>query len=251
MSGWTPLAATPSKTCVCRSMSPGVTVLPGTSMTRRASDFAMFAATRAIFPSSTATSSAPRSSCAGSMTVPPFRSKSYMVSVPPRSESERDPADEVMGIEIGPEVQPALVSQLEVRKEGVAVLREQREVTEDLERHAAADEPSQDERGLIRVDGDGPRRPDADIGLDPSLGQIGAREQRPAQHELRREAGAGKVERGKVNLSSARSRNRVVEDFSRDVDRRVDGLRGNGKLEIEPVETEPQPGRELEPVTKS
>ena len=30
ISGWTPLAATPSKTCVWRSISPAVTVLPGT-----------------------------------------------------------------------------------------------------------------------------------------------------------------------------------------------------------------------------
>src|SRR5262249_5099567 len=150
---------------------------------RRASDFGMFAATRAIFPSSTATSRAPRSSCPGSITVPPFRSKSYMVSVPPRSESERDPAYKVMGIEVGREVQPALVPQLEVRKEGVAILSEQREVTEELEGDATAHEPAQDEGRLVRVDGNGPRWPDADVGLDPPLGQIGAREQRPAQHE--------------------------------------------------------------------
>src|SRR5215510_14540934 len=185
MSGCTPLAATPSKTCACRSMSPGITVLPGTSMTRRASDFGMFAATRAIFPSSTATSSAPRRSCAGSMTLPPFKSKSYMMSLLRRSEPDRDAADHVVGVQVGLEVQPALVSQLEVRKEGIAVLREQREVAEDLEGHAAADEPAQDERRLVRVDGDGPRGSDANIGLDPPLGQIVAREQRPSQHELR------------------------------------------------------------------
>src|SRR5215831_20495452 len=170
MSGCTPLAATPSKTCVCRSMSPGVTVLLGISMTRRASDFGMFAATRAIFPSSTAMSSTPRRSCPGSMTLPPFKSKSYMVSLLRRSEPDRDAADHVVGVEIGLEVQPALIPQLEVRKEGIAVLGEQREVAEELEGEAAADEPAQDERRLVRVDGDGPRRTEADVGLEPPLG---------------------------------------------------------------------------------
>src|SRR5215467_12451826 len=223
MSGWTPLAATPSKTCVCRSMSPGVTVLPGTSTTRRASDFGIFAATRAIFPSSTATSSAPRRSCAGSMTVPPFRSKSYMDESPSRSEADRNAAGHVMGIEVRPEVQAALVPQLEVRKEGVAILREQGEVTEELKGDAAAHQPAQDEGGLVRIDGDGPRGANADVGLNSPLGQIAAGEQRPAQHELRREAGAGKLERGKPNLSRARGRYRVAEDRPRDVDRGVDG----------------------------
>src|SRR5262244_1890433 len=144
MSGCTPLAATTSKTCVCRSMRPGVTVLPGMSMTRRASDFGMFAATRAIFPSSTATSSTPRRSCPGSMTLPPFKSKSYMVSLLRRSEPDRDAADHVVGVEVGLEVEPALVPQREVRKEGVAVLGEQRELAEELEGDAAADEPAQD-----------------------------------------------------------------------------------------------------------
>src|SRR5262249_50524681 len=41
----------------------------------------MFAATRAIFPFSTATSSAPRTFCAGSITLPPFSSRSYMASL--------------------------------------------------------------------------------------------------------------------------------------------------------------------------
>src|SRR2546426_534646 len=83
MSGWTPLAATPSKTWVWRSMSPGVTVLPGTWMTRRASDAGMFAVTAAIFPSWTATSRALLRSCAGSMTTPPFSTRSYMGEPPP------------------------------------------------------------------------------------------------------------------------------------------------------------------------
>src|SRR5215470_17177305 len=196
MSGWTPLAATPSNTCVCRSMSPGVTVLPGMSTTRRASAVGMFAATFAILPFSTAMSSAPRRSCDGSMTFPPFRSKSYMDESPSPLESDRDPADHVVGVEVGPEVQPALVPQLEVRKEGIPVLREQREVAEDLEGDAAANEPAQDESRLVRVDGDGPRGAEADIGLKPPLGQIGARQQRPSQHELRREARARQLERG-------------------------------------------------------
>src|SRR5215475_13680527 len=250
MSGCTPLAATPSKTCVCRSMRPGVTVLPGMSMTRRASDFGMFAATRAIFPSSTATSSTPRRSCPGSMTLPPFKSKSYMVGLLRRSEPDRDAPDHVVGVEVGLEVQPALVPQLEVRKEGVAVLGEQREVAEELEGDAAADEPAQDERRLVRVDGDGPRRTEADVGLEPALGHLVARHQRPAQHELRREARARQMERGKVDLSRIRVRDRMVEDLSRDVDGRVDVLRRHRKREIEPVEAEPQPGRELEPVAE-
>src|SRR5215470_9071338 len=118
-----------------------------------------------------------------------------------RSESDRDAADHVMGVEVGGEVQPALVPQLEVRKERVAILREQREVTEEQEGDAAANEPAQDERRLVRVDGDGPRGPDADVGLQPPLGQIVAREQRPAQHELRREASARQIERREPNLS--------------------------------------------------
>src|SRR5216117_780163 len=50
-------------------------------MTRRASEAGMFAATRAIFPFSTATSSAPRRFCAGSITLPPFSTRSYMASL--------------------------------------------------------------------------------------------------------------------------------------------------------------------------
>src|SRR5947208_1337727 len=52
-------------------------------MTRRASDAGMFAATAAIFPSCTATSSALLRSCAGSMTTPPFSTRSYMGEPPP------------------------------------------------------------------------------------------------------------------------------------------------------------------------
>ena len=85
MSGWTPLAATPSNTWVWRSMSPAVTVLPGTWMTRRASDAGMLAATLAILPSCTATSSVPRTFCAGSITVPLFSSRSYMKAPPVRA----------------------------------------------------------------------------------------------------------------------------------------------------------------------
>src|SRR3989442_14974216 len=54
-------------------------------MTRRASDAGMFAATPAIFPFSTATSNVPRTFCAGSITVPPFSSRSYMREPPPVS----------------------------------------------------------------------------------------------------------------------------------------------------------------------
>src|SRR6266850_6500991 len=50
-------------------------------MTRRASAAGMFAATRAIFPFSTATSSAPRRFCDGSITLPPFSTRSYMASL--------------------------------------------------------------------------------------------------------------------------------------------------------------------------
>src|SRR2546427_13210444 len=50
-------------------------------MTRRASAAGMFAAPRAIFPFSTATSSAPRRFCAGSITLPPFSTRSYMGSL--------------------------------------------------------------------------------------------------------------------------------------------------------------------------
>ena len=58
-SAFTPLPLTPSYTWVCRSMSPGVTIFPATSITRVASSAGMFDATRAIFPSSTATSLRP------------------------------------------------------------------------------------------------------------------------------------------------------------------------------------------------
>src|SRR5207253_11084275 len=51
--------------------------------TRRASGARMVAATAATFPACTATSSATRRSCAGSMTTPPFSTRSYMGEPPP------------------------------------------------------------------------------------------------------------------------------------------------------------------------
>lgn len=65
-----------------------------------------------------------------------------------RSESDRDPADHVVGVEVGPEVQPTLVPQLEVWKERIPVLREEREVLEELKGDAPANEAAEDERAL-------------------------------------------------------------------------------------------------------
>src|SRR5258706_1570724 len=75
---------TPSKTCAWRSISPGVTSLPPTSMTRAASAAGMAGAMRAIFPSSTAISWMPSSALDGSTTRPPLSTRSNMT--PPLAE---------------------------------------------------------------------------------------------------------------------------------------------------------------------
>ena len=77
-SGLTPVRLIDSNTWACRSMSPGVTSLPATSMTRAASPGAMADASRAIVPCSTATSITPSSPLAASTTLPPLRIRSYM-----------------------------------------------------------------------------------------------------------------------------------------------------------------------------
>jgi len=77
-SGWTPLRLTPSKTCACRSMRPGVTIFPPTSMVCVASADGMSLAMRAITPSRTAMSQGPSSPVDGSTTVPPLSKRSCM-----------------------------------------------------------------------------------------------------------------------------------------------------------------------------
>src|SRR4029450_1594739 len=84
-SGFTPVRFTPSNTCAWRSMRPGVTSLPPTSMTRAASLSGMPAAIGAILPSCTATPCTPPSRAAGSRTRPPFSTRSNMA--PPGSGS--------------------------------------------------------------------------------------------------------------------------------------------------------------------
>ncbi len=56
LSGWTPKRVKPSKTWAWRSIRPGVTTVPGTSMTRRASSGGIAGAMLAIAPCSIATS---------------------------------------------------------------------------------------------------------------------------------------------------------------------------------------------------
>src|SRR4051812_13718522 len=58
-------------------MSPGVTYSPDTSIVFAALDAAMFVPTSAILPSLTATSRRPLILFLGSITWPPFRTKSY------------------------------------------------------------------------------------------------------------------------------------------------------------------------------
>ena len=77
-SGLTPVRLTPSKTCACRSIRPGATILPRTLIVRVASVAGMFGAMRAITPACTATSRMPSTFDAGSTTVPPWSSRSYM-----------------------------------------------------------------------------------------------------------------------------------------------------------------------------
>src|ERR1700683_3966777 len=92
-------------------MRPGVTMVPGTSMTRRASSRGISGATRAILPPSTARSSAPLRFCDASITVPPLRIKSYITG--PRSSLTRfesiaqcpiDSIGERPAIEIGAQI---------------------------------------------------------------------------------------------------------------------------------------------------
>src|ERR1043166_8017513 len=59
-------------------MRPGETILPFTLIVRAASVAGMLWAMRAIAPFSTATSRMPSSPFAGSITVPPWSSRSYM-----------------------------------------------------------------------------------------------------------------------------------------------------------------------------
>src|SRR5262245_31047350 len=94
-----------------------------------------------------------------------------------RSEPDRNPADDVVSVDVGLEMQAVAVRQLEVRKPGVAVLREQREMTEQLERDAAACEAAEDEGELVPVDADRPRGAEADVGLQPPFGHFVTREQ--------------------------------------------------------------------------
>jgi hypothetical protein len=70
-SGSTPVRLTPSKTCACRSIRPGVTIFPATAIVRVASAPGMSGAMRAITPFWTAMSDIPSSPVDGSTTVPP------------------------------------------------------------------------------------------------------------------------------------------------------------------------------------
>src|SRR5215831_12646147 len=79
-SGWTPVRLKPSKTCACRSIRPGATILPATSIVRVASALGMSAAMREISPPHTATSMTPSSPVEGSTTVPPLSKRSCIGS---------------------------------------------------------------------------------------------------------------------------------------------------------------------------
>src|SRR5581483_7354217 len=68
------------KTCTWMSMSPGVTYRPEMSMLFLAPPEDRFAATAAIFPPRMPTSRTPSTPFRGSMTCPPFRTRSYGAS---------------------------------------------------------------------------------------------------------------------------------------------------------------------------
>src|ERR1700675_4734955 len=77
-SGWTPVRLQPSKTCAWRSIRPGATILPATSIVRVASALPISRAMWAITPPCTGTSWVPSSPVDGSTTVPLLSKRSYM-----------------------------------------------------------------------------------------------------------------------------------------------------------------------------
>src|SRR5690349_9665377 len=162
-SGSTPVRFTPSKTCACTSISPGVTSLPVTSIMRAASAGAIPAATRAILPCSTATSSTPSRPLAGSITLPPFSRRSYMsvlTWVP--SVRGREPAPSFVARRALLAERRDALAKVRARAHGVPQRLLQRPRQEPVRGHDAVDQP--DARGLAGVDQ--PRREQQLHGVD-------------------------------------------------------------------------------------